>query len=250
MSEEPSESRPKYRRVILKISGESFGPAGERGISMEEVVTIAEQIHQAAKLGVEIGIVIGGGNILRGASFSARSSSIKNGTADYMGMLATVMNGLALQDALDSLHCDTRLMTALRMDAVAEPYIGRKAMRYLEKKNVVIIAGGTGGPFVTTDTAAALRALELEAEVLLKATNVEGVYNDDPKKNPHAVKVDHLSFQTVLEQHLQVMDSMAIAQCMDHRLPILVFNFKKAGNIVRAVMGESVGSLIDVNGPK
>src|SRR5919109_2395326 len=174
-------SSSPYHRVLLKLSGESFAAPGQRGISMQEVVVIASQVQRAARLGVEIAIVIGGGNILRGAQFTAGNSSIQEATAHYMGMLATVINGLALQDALESLDCQTRLMSALRMDGVAEPFIRRRAKRHLEKGRIVILAGGTGTPFVTTDTAAALRARELEAEVLLKATRqVDGIYNDDP----------------------------------------------------------------------
>ena len=235
---------PKYKRVLLKISGESFGPPGERGISMIETVRIAEQIKRAAAEGVEMAIVIGGGNILRGAQFIAGTSSIHEATAHYMGMLATVMNGLALQDALESLGCDTRLLTAIRMDGVAEPYIRRRAQRHLDKGRIIILAAGTGSPFVTTDTAAAQRALEIEAEVLLKATRVDGVFSDDPEKNPHAVLYSQLSYAEVQDRKLRVMDSTAIAQCMEHKMPILVFNFKKDGHIERAVHGEKVGTLI------
>ena len=177
----------KYRRVVLKISGESFCLDGERGISMEAVTHIATQTYQAAQQGVQIAIVIGGGNILRGAQFTAGNTVIQEATAHYMGMLATVINGLALQDALESLGCETRLLTAVHMDGVAEPYIRRRARRHLEKGRVIILAAGTGSPFVTTDTAAAQRALELEADALLKATRVDGIYSEDPEKNPHAV---------------------------------------------------------------
>jgi uridylate kinase len=238
----PQTARP--RRVLLKLSGESFSRAGERGINMEEVLAIARQIYQAAADGVQIGIVIGGGNILRGAQFIAGSTGIQEATAHYMGMLATVINGLAMQDALESLGCKTRLLTAIPMDVVAEPYIRRRARRHLEKGRIVIIAAGTGSPFVTTDTAAAQRAVELGADVLLKATRVDGVYSDDPEKNPHAVLHSELDFQTVHQQNLRIMDQTAIAQCMEHDMPILVFNFKKEGNIQRAVNGEKVGTLI------
>lgn len=244
MPKEPATQRSKYDRVVLKISGESFAQAGERGISMTEVVQIAEQTQRAAATGVQIAIVIGGGNILRGAQFTSGSSSIQEATAHYMGMLATVMNGLALQDALESLGCATRLLTAMRIDGVAEPYIRRRARRHLEKGRIVILAAGTGSPFVTTDTAAAQRALELEADVLLKATRVDGVYSDDPEKNPHAVLYSELSYHEVQQQNLRVMDSTAIAQCMEHDMPILVFNYKKEGNIERAVQGDRVGTLI------
>ena len=234
----------RYRRVVLKLSGESFAHAGERGISMDEVLHIAAQTHRAAQSGAQIAIVIGGGNILRGAQFTAGNSSIQEATAHYMGMLATVINGLALQDALESLGCETRLLTAIRMDGVAEPYIRRRARRHLEKGRIVILAAGSGSPFVTTDTAAAQRALELEADVLIKATRVNGVYSDDPEKNPHAVMYSELSYQQVRQQNLRVMDPTAIAQCMEHEMPIVVFNYKKEGNIQRAVLGEKVGTLI------
>jgi uridylate kinase len=241
MSEKPP---ARSRRVVLKLSGESFARAGERGISMPEVVHIARQTAQAAGKGAQIAIVIGGGNILRGAQFTSASTSIQEATAHYMGMLATVINGLALQDALESLGCETRLSTAIRMDGVAEPYIRRRARRHLEKGRIVILACGTGSPFVTTDTAAAQRALELDVDILLKATRVDGVYSDDPEKNPHAVLYSDLSYAQVREQNLRVMDPTAIAQCMEHNMPILVFNFKKEGNIEKAVAGEKVGTRI------
>ena len=236
-------TRKRYSRVILKLSGESFAATGERGISMTEVEPIARQVHQAA-VDCELGVVIGGGNILRGAQFKGTSSSIQEATAHYMGMLATVINGLALQDALESLGSDTRLMTAIKMDGVAEPYIRRRARRHLEKGRVVILAAGTGSPFVTTDTAAAQRALELEAEIVLKATRVDGVYSDDPEKNPHAVLYRQLDYRTVQERDLRVMDHTAITQCMEHNLPILVFNYHQDGNIQRAIDGEDIGTLI------
>jgi uridylate kinase len=245
MSEsDPSDDPPRYGRLILKLSGESFAHAGERGISMVEVVHIARQTYQAAQRGVELAIVIGGGNILRGAQFTSGNTGIQEATAHYMGMLATVINGLALQDALESLGCQTRLMTAIRMDGVAEPYIRRRAKRHLEKGRIVILAGGTGSPFVTTDTAAAQKALELDAEILLKATRVDGVFSDDPEKNPHAVLYRSLTYHQVREQNLRVMDPTAIAHCMEHDLPILVFNYKKDGAIGRAVAGQPVGTLI------
>ncbi|MCH5378284.1 MAG: UMP kinase [Planctomycetes bacterium] len=244
MSEVASESQPKYRRAVLKLSGESFTRAGERGISMTEVVQIAGQIHQAQLLGCQMAVVIGGGNILRGARFKEQSASIQEATAHYMGMLATVINGLALQDALESLGCETRLMSAIRMDGVCEPYLRRRARRHLEKGRIIILAAGTGGPFVTTDTAAALRALELEADVLLKATRVDGVFSEDPEKNPHAVLYQELEYTTVLERNLRVMDGTAIAQCKEHKMPVLVFNYRKEGNIQRAIRGEKVGTRI------
>lgn len=233
-----------YKRIILKLSGESFVPPGQRGISMEEVVDIAGQTYRAAQLGVQIGIVIGGGNILRGAQFTAGNSSIQEATAHYMGMLATVINGLALQDALESLGCATRLMSAVRMDGVAEPFIRRRAKRHLEKGRIVILAGGTGAPFVTTDTAAAQKAMELEADILMKATRVDGVYTADPEKDPTATLYKQLTYREVRDRNLKVMDSTAIAHCMEHELPILVFNYRVDGNIERAVKGEDIGTLV------
>jgi uridylate kinase len=240
----PSPVSQPFRRVVLKLSGDSFTRPGERGISMEEVVHIAREIQQARGSGCEIAVVIGGGNILRGGQFKDHSTGIQEATAHYMGMLATVINGLALQDALESLGSDTRLMSAIRMDGVCEPYIRRRARRHLEKGRIIILAAGTGGPFVTTDTAAALRALELEAQALLKATRVDGVFSDDPEKNPHAVLYRDLTYATVLERNLRVMDSTAIAQCREHNLPVLVFSYRKEGNIQRAVNGEEVGTRI------
>ncbi|WDI40119.1 UMP kinase [Bremerella sp. P1] len=247
MSETPENNTTKYKRIILKLSGESFSRAGERGIAMDEVVSISQQIQQAAALGCQIAVVIGGGNILRGGQFKNESASIQEATAHYMGMLATVINGLALQDALESLGMSTRLMTAIHMHGVAEPYIRRKASRHLEKGRIVILAAGTGSPFVTTDTAAAQRALELEADILMKATRVDGVYSDDPEKNPHAVFYRTLGFDKVVAENLRVMDGTAISQCREHGMPILVFNFKMDGNIQKAVRGEQVGTLIDPN---
>ena len=234
----------KFKRVVLKLSGESFAPPGERGISMAEVVDIAAQVQEASKLGCEVAIVIGGGNILRGAQFKGANASIHEATAHYMGMLATVINGLALQDALESVGAQTRLMTAIKMDGVAEPYIRRRARRHLEKGRIIILASGTGSPFVTTDTAAAQRALEIEAEVVLKATRVDGVFSEDPERNPHAVLFKELDYNQVLEQNLRVMDHTAITQCMEHNMPLLVFNYKKPGNIIRAIQGESVGTYV------
>jgi uridylate kinase len=237
-------SSAPFRRVLLKLSGESFARQGERGISMDEVVHIARQTVQAVSRGVELAVVIGGGNILRGGSFTAGNTAIQEATAHSMGMLATVINGLALQDALESLGAQTRLMTAIRMDGVAEPYIRRRACRHLEKGRIVILAAGTGSPYVTTDTAAAQRALELGADMLMKATRVDGVYSDDPEKNPHAMLYRELTYRQVREQNLRVMDATAISQCMEHGMPILVFNYRRDGNIERAVAGERVGTLV------
>lgn len=240
----PQQTSGPYKRIVLKLSGESFAPAGERGISMQEVVHISAQTYRAKQQGVEIAIVIGGGNILRGAQFTAGNSSVNEATAHYMGMLATVINGLALQDALESLGCETRLLSTLKCDGVAEPFIRRRARRHLEKGRIVILAGGTGAPFVTTDTAAAQKALELEADILMKATRVDGVYSDDPEKNPNAVFYRDLTFEEVRNQNLRVMDPTAIAHCMEHNLPILVFNYRADGNIERAVRGEAIGTRV------
>lgn len=233
-----------YRRVLLKISGESFGDGGECGVSMHEVRKIADQILRINQRGVELAVVVGGGNLIRGSQFSAGNEIVQEATAHYMGMLGTVINGLALQDALEHIGCQTRLMTAIRMDGVAEPFIRRRCSRHLEKGRVAILACGTGQPFVTTDTAAALRACELGVDILIKATRVDGVYSDDPEKNPHAVLYDCLTFQQVLEGRLRVMDMTAIGLCMDNKVPILVVNYLKDGNIERAVSGEKVGTYV------
>jgi uridylate kinase len=236
--------QPKYKRVVLKLSGEGFGVPGKSGINIDETLNVARQAQRVVQRGVQLAIVVGGGNILRGAHFSAGGEVIKEGTAHYMGMLATILNGLALQDALESIHCQTRLQTAIRMESVAEPYIRRRATRHLEKGRIVILAGGTGNPFVTTDTAAALRARELEADVLLKATRVDGVYSEDPELNPHAVRYTELNYARVLQDNLRVMDMAAISLCREARLPILVFNFKREGNIERAIAGHPIGTLV------
>ncbi|MFZ5830130.1 MAG: UMP kinase [Planctomycetota bacterium] len=243
MPEEPANGA-KYRRVVLKISGEGFVHPGERGIAMDAVMHIAQQTVSAARHGAQLAVVIGGGNILRGAHFTTSAGGVHEATAHYMGMLATVINGLALQDAIESLGCDTRLMTAMRMEGVAEPYIRRRAQRHLEKGRLVILAAGTGSPFVTTDTAAAQRALELDADCLLKATRVDGVFSDDPEKNPHAMLYSRLTYEEVLRQNLRVMDQEAITKCRQYKMPILVFNFRKEGNIEQAVLGKQVGTLV------
>ena len=235
-------SAPK--RVVLKISGEAFTHPGERGIAMDAVEYIAGEISDAAEEGAEMAIVMGGGNILRGAHFTAPGSSIQEATAHYMGMLATVMNGLALQDALEAGGRPTRLMTAMRIDDVAEPYIRRRAQRHLEKGRLILLASGTGRPFVTTDTAAAQWALELGANVLLKGTRVDGVFSDDPEKNPHAVLYSELTYDDYLRQNLRVMDHEAVTKYAQYGLPIRVFNFRKPGNIRRAVRGDRIGTLI------
>ena len=236
----------KARRILLKISGESFCPANQRGISMDSVNHLAAQIVGVAKMGVQIAVVMGGGNILRGAQFKATNgaASLHEATAHYMGMLATVINGLALQDAIEAQGQPTRLMSAVQMDAVSEPYIRRRAQRHLEKGRVVILAGGTGSPFVTTDTAAAQRALELECDVILKATKVRGVYSADPEKDPDAVFYPELAFEDAIRQNLRVMDSEAFAKCAEHNMPIMIFNFREEGNLAKAVCGEHVGTII------
>jgi uridylate kinase len=241
----PENLKPKYQRVILKLSGEGFGHSGKSGISIDETLNIARQAQRVLNSGVQLAIVVGGGNILRGAQFSAGGEVIKEATAHYMGMLATVMNGLALQDALENLRCETRLMTAIRMENVAEPYIRRRCTRHLEKGRIVILAGGTGNPFVTTDTAAALRARELEANIVLKATRVDGVYSADPELNPHAVRYEKLTYTQVLRDNLRVMDMAAISLCQEAKMPILVFNFKREGNIERAIAGHPIGTLVE-----
>ena len=244
MSQAIEPHKVAYHRVLLKLSGESFCRRGESGISMSEVAAISAEIAQVHRMGVQLAIVCGGGNILRGREFAAVSAAINPPTAHYMGMLATVINGLALQDALEKLDVPTRLQTAIRMEGVAEPFIRRRCVRHLEKGRVVILVAGTGSPFVTTDTAAALRAREIEANVVLKGTKVDGIYSADPEKNPHAVRYSEISFQDVLRQNLQVMDAQAIHHCMEHGIPIIVFNFQQKGNIERVICGERIGTRV------
>ncbi|HVL65483.1 MAG TPA: UMP kinase [Actinomycetota bacterium] len=237
-----AESTSKYRRVLLKLSGEAFADTSHGfGIDPRIVASIARQVADAKNLGVELGIVVGGGNIIRGLSASAQGTD--RTTADYMGMLATVINSLALQDALEKEGVQTRVQTAIWMQELAEPYIRRRAMRHLEKGRVVIFAGGTGNPYFSTDTTAALRALEIGADAILKATQVDGVYDSDPQVNPDAQMFHSLPYIEVLNRGLKVMDSTAISLCMDNRLPIIVFNLK-AGNIVKVLSGEEVGTLV------
>ncbi len=238
------ELTPRYQRVVLKLSGEGFGPKGRIGIGIDETLAIADQAKRVRQRGVQLAIVVGGGNLIRGAQFSA-GGVVREATAHYMGMIATVMNGLALQDSLESMSCETRLLTAIRMEHVAEPYIRRRAIRHLEKGRIIILAGGTGSPFVTTDTAAALRARELEADVLLKATKVDGVYSEDPEVNPHAVRYEKLTHTQVMRDNLRVMDMAAVEMCRAGKLPILVFNFQKEGNIERAIAGHPIGTLVE-----
>lgn len=234
---------PAYKRVILKLSGEAL--AGDLGYGIEASVisSIADQIKEIVELGVQVAIVVGGGNIWRGISGSAKG--IDRATADYMGMLATVMNSMALQDGLEKAGVPTRVQTSIEMRQVAEPYIRRKAIRHLEKNRVVIFAAGTGNPYFSTDTTAALRAAEIEAEVILMAKNkVDGVYNADPSTNPDAVKYDRLSFLEVLNQGLGVMDSTASSLCMDNNIPLVVFSIMEEGNIKKAIMGEKIGTIV------
>ena len=237
------EEKKTYRRVLLKLSGECFGAPGRTGVSMAEAVKTAQEVKRAAETGVELAVVIGGGNILRGNNFK-NEPAIQDATAHYMGMLSTVINGLAAQDALESVGCETRLMSAIKMDGVCEMYIRRRADRHLRKGRIIILAAGTGGPYVTTDTAAALRSLELNADVLMKATKVDGVYSDDPHKNDHAVMYPELDYATIMDKNLGFMDKTAIAHCMENEMPIRVFNYQKEGNIERAVSGENVGTII------
>ena len=235
---------PAYHRVLLKLSGECFCREGESGLNMAAITTICEQIKRVQAADVQLAIVVGGGNILRGKQFASISAEINPSTAHYMGMLATVINALALQDALENVGVPTRVQSAISMQAVAEPFIRRRCVRHLEKGRVVILAAGTGSPFVTTDTAAALRAREIEADVVLKGTKVDGIFSEDPLKNPHAVKYSEISFQDVLAQRLEVMDGQAFHHCMEHKLPIIVFNYQKAGNIERVIAGEKVGTRV------
>jgi uridylate kinase len=235
-------AEPKYRRVLLKLSGEAFAdPQHGFGIDPRIVTSLARQIAESKNMGVELGIVVGGGNIIRGLSASAQGAD--RTTADYMGMLATVINALALQDALEKEDVHTRVQTAIWMQELAEPYIRRRAMRHLEKGRVVIFAGGTGNPYFSTDTTAALRALEINADAILKGTRVDGVFDSDPMVNPDAQMFHSLPYIEVLSRGLKVMDSTAISLCMDNRLPIIVFNLK-TGNIVRVLAGEDVGTLV------
>jgi uridylate kinase len=234
-SSETSE-QPSYRRILLKLSGEALMGDQTYGIDPAVATRIALDILEIQALGVQTAIVIGGGNIFRGLAASAKG--MDRATADYMGMLATVINALALQDALEQHGVPTRVLTAIEMRAVAEPFIRRRAIRHLEKGRVVVFAAGTGNPYFTTDTAAALRAMEIKAEVILKATKVDGIYTADPVKNPDAVKFDKISYLQVLQERLQVMDATAISLCMDNRLPIVVFSLKEPGNIRRVIMGD------------
>jgi uridylate kinase len=237
-----SPAKPAYRRVLLKLSGEALMGEQSFGIDANVASRIAKEVAEVHNLGVEVALVIGGGNIFRGVAASARG--MDRATADYMGMLATCMNALALQDALEHEGVTTRTVTAIEMRAIAEPFIRRRAVRHLEKRRVVIFAAGTGNPYFTTDTAAALRAMEIKAEVIMKATKVDGIYTADPVKHPEATRFDEISYLGVLERGLQVMDATAISLCMDNRMPIMVFNLRTPGHLKRAVLGERIGSLV------
>jgi uridylate kinase len=235
-------NKPAYKRILLKLSGEALAGQQGSGINTGVIKQIALDVAEAYKAGVEMGIVIGGGNIFRGVAASAEG--MDRASSDYMGMLATVINALALQDALEKAGVPTRVQTAIEMAEIAEPYIRRRAMRHLEKGRIVIFGAGTGNPFFTTDTAAALRAMEIGAEIIMKATKVDGIYDKDPHKHADAVKFDKISYIEVLNRGLQVMDSTAISLCMDNKLPILTFDMNTPGNVLRAVSGANIGTLV------
>ncbi|MEA2020907.1 MAG: UMP kinase [Candidatus Caldatribacteriota bacterium] len=234
--------KPKYKRVLLKLGGESLSGEKGFGVDIKKINFISQQLAEIRELGVEIAIVIGGGNIFRGQEGSA--SGINRVSADYMGMLATVINALALQDSLEKLGIETRVQTAIEMKAIAEPYIRRRAMRHLEKNRVVILASGTGNPYFTTDTAASLRAIELNAEAVLKATKVDGIYESDPMINKKAVKFNQLGFLEFLNKGLKVMDATSISLCMENNIPVIVFNLNLRGNIKRVILGEKIGTIV------
>jgi uridylate kinase len=233
---------PKYHRIVLKLSGEALAGDKGYGIDNEIINSIASEIKEVNERHVEVAVVVGGGNIWRGVA--GRAKGMDRANADYMGMLATVINALALQDALEKLEVDTRVQTAIEMRAVAEPYIRRRAIRHLEKGRVVIFAGGTGNPYFSTDTTAALRAAEIEADVILMAKNVDGVYDSDPKKNPSAQMFSELKYMDVLNMGLAVMDSTAASLCMENKKPIIVFGVNKRGNILKTVMGNKIGTIV------
>jgi uridylate kinase len=234
--------RPAYRRLLVKLSGEMLMGTGNFGVDPAMMEGIALQIKEVHALGVETSVVVGGGNIIRGVNVS--EAGFDRATGDYMGMLATIINSLALQNALEKNDVDTRVLSAIHVSELAEPFIRRRAIRHLEKKRVVIFAAGTGSPYFSTDTAAALRAMEIRADVILKGTKVDGVYDSDPEVNPDAKRFDHLTYLQVLEKGLKVMDATAVSLCMDHNLPIIVFSLRQKGNITSAVLGKKVGSII------
>ena len=236
-------AKSKYNRVLLKLSGESFCKPGEFGIDGSALESLAERILEICKLGPQVAVVVGAGNFLRGESLS-KVTHIPRNTADYMGMLVTIINACALQETLEKLGQPTRVLSAIEVAAICEPFIRRRALRHLELGRVAILAGGTGNPFFTTDTCAALRALELKADLVIKATKVDGVYSDDPKKNPDAQLFEELSYDDVLKKNLKVIDHSAISLCRDNNIPIIVLNIFKEGNITKAIRGEQVGTLI------
>ncbi|MCK4739430.1 MAG: UMP kinase [Deltaproteobacteria bacterium] len=235
-------AKPKYKRILLKLSGEALLGKNSYGVDVDVVDAIAEEIKDLHSMGVEIAVVIGAGNIFRGIEGSARG--MDRVTADYAGMIATVINALTLQDAFEKKDLNTRVISAIEMKEVAEPYIRRRAVRHLEKGRVIIFAAGTGNPFFTTDTAASLRGMEIGAEIILKGTKVDGVYDSDPIKNKDAIKFEELSYIDVLKKELRVMDATAVSLCMDNKLPIIVFSIKEKGNIVRILNGEKIGTLV------
>ncbi|MCX7661964.1 MAG: UMP kinase [Candidatus Omnitrophica bacterium] len=238
-------NKPKYKRIVLKLSGEALQGKSSHGIDSEVLFSIAKQIKEVKDQGVEVAVVLGGGNIFRGQENTAsRGLNLDRAVADYMGMLATVINGLALQDTLEKLGLPTRVMSAIEMQKIAEPYIRRRAIRHLEKGRVVIFVAGTGNPFFTTDTAAVLRANEINAEAILKATKVDGIYSSDPLKTKNAKKFTHLSYLDMIKKGLRVMDTTAVSLCMENKLPIIVFNINKEGNIKRVVWGERIGTIV------
>jgi uridylate kinase len=239
---EAGSRRPAYRRIVLKLSGEALAGSQGYGLDPAVLVRIGDEVREVTRLGVELAIVIGGGNIFRGVAASA--GGMERATADYMGMLATIINALALQDALEKAGCQTRVLSAIEMRAVAEPYIRRRAIRHLEKGRVVIFAAGTGNPFFTTDTAGALRAVEIGADVIMKATKVDGIYSADPARDANAERLPRVTYIEVLNRRLEVMDTTAISLCMDNKLPIVVFDLTRPGNIARIVCGEPVGSIV------
>ena len=242
MSDPASAPKPKYRRILLKLSGEALGTEGGYGINGDALAHIAAQLKEVRDLGVEVVVVIGGGNIFRG--LQGTQKGIERATADYMGMLATVINALALQDALEKQGAETRVMSALNVSQVAEPFIRRRAVRHLQKGRIVIFGAGTGNPFFSTDTAAALRAAEISAEVILKATKVDGIYDSDPKKNPDAKRFDRITYLEAVQRQLKVMDMTAFTLCMDNKMPIVVFNLFDEHNIRRVVLGENIGTVV------
>ncbi|MGD0766861.1 MAG: UMP kinase [Tepidisphaeraceae bacterium] len=241
----PSSTGAAYSRVLLKISGEGFCHEGSFGLEAPELENVARQCVEVAKMGVQLAIVVGGGNFIRGATF-AEDGNIPRATADYMGMLATIINAVALQETLEKMGQPTRVQSAISVTSVCEPFIRRRAVRHLEKGRVLILAAGTGNPYFTTDTCAALRATEIGADVLLKATKVDGVYSDDPKTNPSAKLLHNLSYDQVLAGKLRVMDLTAITLCMERKIPLVIFNLRTSGNVVKVVRGENVGTRISI----